>query len=376
LPEIGVLLVEDERFLDRVVSDALRTIGVPCETVSSEEEAVRRLEQRRYDLLILDLRILRGSGVAVLQQARALYPDLPVIVVTAYTAAEDVMHALALGVDALLYKPFDIDTLLNTVRTLLRQRTPAETASAAAQMRSEASGGLRWLEVGALAALRSETLTVLGRVQHADELFLSVNTEILEPPYPARWKVEWTGSDALYQFETRVVEASVQVQEMLWILRLPRLIRRLQRRRYPRLPGSWARRSCRWRDDYNAPRRRRLSISARVACASCLPSRRCAAQRSTLKHGHSAKRDASSSSFRAKAQCVLSSRSRTRECRATESACNSKSHPEQSFSSSVSGSASDLCTRNSHRQPVFVRYFINPRNFTKKKASGSADNPP
>jgi DNA-binding response OmpR family regulator len=122
LPEIGVLLVEDERFLDRVVSDALRTIGVPCETVSSEEEAVRRLEQRRYDLLILDLRILRGSGVAVLQQARALYPDLPVIVVTAYTAAEDVAQALALGVDALLYKPFDIDTLLNTVRTLLRQR--------------------------------------------------------------------------------------------------------------------------------------------------------------------------------------------------------------------------------------------------------------
>ena len=238
MPEISVLLVEDERFLDRVVSDALRTIGVPCETVSSEEEAVRRLEQRRYDLLILDLRILRGSGVAVLQQARALYPDLPVIVVTAYTAAEDVAQALALGVDALLYKPFDIDTLLNTVRTLLRQRTPAETASAAAQMRSEASGGLRWLEVGALAALRSETLTVLGRVQHADELFLSVNTEILEPPYPARWKVEWTGSDALYQFETRVVEASVQTQEMLWILRLPRLIRRLQRRRYPRMPVS------------------------------------------------------------------------------------------------------------------------------------------
>jgi hypothetical protein len=35
-----------------------------------------------------------------------------------------------------------------------------------------------------------------------------------------------------------------------------------------------------------------------------------------------------------------------------------------------------MYTRNSHRQPVFVRYFINPRNFTKNKASGSADNPP
>jgi DNA-binding response OmpR family regulator len=238
LPEIGVLLVEDERLLDRVVSDALRTIGVPCETVSCEEEAVQRLAQRRYDLVILDLRILRGSGVAVLQQVRALYPDLPVIVVTAYTTAEDVAHALALGVDALLYKPFDIDTLLNTVRTLLHRRVQAATAQRGMQASSGVQRGLSWLEVGALAVLRSETLTVLGRVQHADELFLSVNTETLEPPYPTRWRVEWTGSDALYQFETRVVEASTQAREMLWILRLPRLIRRLQRRRHPRIPVS------------------------------------------------------------------------------------------------------------------------------------------
>jgi DNA-binding response OmpR family regulator/c-di-GMP-binding flagellar brake protein YcgR len=238
LPEIGVLLVEDERLLDRVVADALRTIGVPCETVSCEEEAVRRLAQRRYDLVILDLRILRGSGVAVLQQVRALYPDLPVIVVTAYTTAEDVAHALALGVDALLYKPFDIDTLLNTVRALLHRRVQAATAQRGMQASSGVQRGLSWLEVGALAVLRSETLTVLGRVQHADELFLSVNTETLEPPYPTRWRVEWTGSDALYQFETRVVEASTQAREMLWILRLPRLIRRLQRRRHPRVPVS------------------------------------------------------------------------------------------------------------------------------------------
>jgi DNA-binding response OmpR family regulator/c-di-GMP-binding flagellar brake protein YcgR len=238
LPEIGVLLVEDERLLDRVVADALRTIGVPCETVSCEEEAVRRLTERRYDLVISDLRIQRGSGVNVLRHARALYPDLPVIVVTAYAADEEVYHALALGVDALLYKPFDIDTLLNTVRALLHRRVQAATAQRGMQASSGVQRGLSWLEVGALAVLRSETLTVLGRVQHADELFLSVNTETLEPPYPTRWRVEWTGSDALYQFEARVIEATTEGGDMLWVLRLPRLIRRLQRRRHPRVPVS------------------------------------------------------------------------------------------------------------------------------------------
>ena len=238
MPEIGVLLVEDERLLDRVVADALRTIGVPCETVSCEEEAVRRLAERRYDLVISDLRIQRGSGVNVLRHARTLYPNLPVIVVTAYAADEEVYHALALGVDALLYKPFDIDTLLNTVRTLLRQRTPAEAADAVVQMPAGTPQGLCWLEVGTLVTLRAESSTILGRVRHADELFLSVNTEMLEPPHPTRWTVEWTGSDALYQFEARVIEATAEGGETLWVLRLPRLIRRIQRRRHPRVPVS------------------------------------------------------------------------------------------------------------------------------------------
>jgi DNA-binding response OmpR family regulator/c-di-GMP-binding flagellar brake protein YcgR len=238
LPDIGVLLVEDERLLDRVVADALRTIGVPCETVSCEEEAVRRLTERRYELVISDLRIQYGSGIVVLRHARALYPDIPVIVVTAYAADEDVYRALALGVDALLYKPFDIDTLLNTVRTLLRQRTPAEAPDAVVQMPAGTPQGLCWLEVGALVTLRAESSTILGRVRHADELFLSVNTEMLEPPHPTRWTVEWTGSDALYQFDARAVETAPQSQEMVWVLRLPRLIRRIQRRRHPRVPVS------------------------------------------------------------------------------------------------------------------------------------------
>jgi len=238
LPEIGVLLVEDERLLDRVVADALRTIGVPCETVSCEEEAVRRLAERRYDLVISDLRIQRGSGVNVLRHARTLYPDLPVIVVTAYAADEEVYHALALGVDALLYKPFDIDTLLNTVRALLARRAPIGTTHAVVQMSPDATREVCWLAVGALATLRSESSTILGRILQADELFVSVRTERLAPPHPTRWTVEWTGSDALYQFDARAVETTPQSQEMVWVLRLPRLIRRIQRRRHPRVPVS------------------------------------------------------------------------------------------------------------------------------------------
>lgn len=230
MPEIGVLLVEDESLLDRVVADALRTIGVPCETVRTEAEAIQHLTQRHYALAILDLRIQEGSGVTVLRHARSLYPDLPVIVITAYTTENEVAEALALGVDALLYKPFDIDTLLNTVRTLLTR--PAHQAIAPLQP----SFGLRWLEVGALTTLRATPHTTLGRIHQVDDLFVSVKTESIAPPHPERWLVEWTGNDALYQFVERVEEAHTGEQETLWVLRLPRLIRRIQRRRHPRIP--------------------------------------------------------------------------------------------------------------------------------------------
>lgn len=240
MPDIGVLLVEDERLLDRVVSDALRTIGLTCETVHSAEDALQRLEAHRYDLMILDLRLQQGSGVTVLERARRRFPDLHVIVATAYTTTDDVPRALALGIDALLYKPFDIDTLLATARALLqRRRLPAPT-HAVVQMASSSPAPapmrVSGLEQGALASLKQNAFALACRVRGMDEQWLSVETGCITPPEDARWLLEWTGSDALYQFNTRVAEYLPCEHSALWLLRQPTLIRRLQRRRYPRVP--------------------------------------------------------------------------------------------------------------------------------------------
>lgn len=241
MPEIGVLLVEDERLLDRVVSDALRTLGLSCEVARSEAEAIECLQQRRYNLMILDLRLQGGSGVKVLEQARRLYSDLPVILVTAYAFTEEVQTALAWGVDAVLYKPFDIDTLLGTVRALLNRRALATPTHAVVQMVAPSSPSKRppeMLQIGDWATLKSPDRSLICRVHQRDEHWLSVETERVEPPVPTRWQVEWTGADALYQFPTRVVRHVSQVRSTLWVLRQPALIRRVQRRRYPRVPVS------------------------------------------------------------------------------------------------------------------------------------------
>ncbi|OYT71467.1 MAG: hypothetical protein CFK49_02580 [Armatimonadetes bacterium JP3_11] len=238
---ISVLLVEDERLLDRVVSDALRTLGLACEVAHSEAEAIDCLQQRRYNLMVLDLRLQGASGVKVLEQARQLYSDLPVILVTAYAITDEVQAALAWGVDALLYKPFDIDTLLATVRALLNRRVLATPTHAAVQMAAPSSPSTsptRILHIGEWVTLKSPDLSLACRVHRMDEHWFSVETERIEPPIPTRWQVEWTGADALYQFPTRVVQHVSQVRSTLWLLRQPALIRRVQRRRYPRVSVS------------------------------------------------------------------------------------------------------------------------------------------
>ncbi len=230
MPEIGVLLVEDERLLDRVVADALRTIGLSCETVVSVDEALQRLQQNRYLLLILDLRLRSGSGIEVLQYARRMVPQMPVILITAYMATGEVHQALTIGVDAVLYKPFDIDTLLATVRRLLSACVPSFSTGLGA-----GRGLSCWLRSGAIALLKTGTQAVVCRAHSVDEYWFSADTERFDPPYPQAWTVEWTGSDGLYSFRTRVIEVAAQEESLRWVLQLPRVIRRQQRRRHPRL---------------------------------------------------------------------------------------------------------------------------------------------
>ncbi|MFN7016157.1 MAG: response regulator [Fimbriimonadales bacterium] len=237
--DLCILVVEDERLLDRVVTDALRMLGFACDVARSEEEAMIRLQQRRYPLIILDLRLQGGSGLTVLKQVRRLDPSMPVVLVTAYSLTEEVQTALEWGVDALLYKPFDIETLLATVRALLRRERQPTLTHAVVQMASPASPltpkRMNGLEPGTLALLRRNAFSLACCVHEMDEHWLSVETEPIPRPENPRWLLEWTGSDALYQFNTRVVDSVLRENAAIWLLRQPTLIRRIQRRRYPRV---------------------------------------------------------------------------------------------------------------------------------------------
>jgi DNA-binding response OmpR family regulator len=116
----SVLIVDDDRFLLENLRKFLVTNGFEAQTASSGEEALSMLENRKVDLMILDLGLPGIDGMTVCRRVRAKY-RFPVIMLTARTDAMDKVIGLEVGADDYLTKPFEPIELLARVRAQLRR---------------------------------------------------------------------------------------------------------------------------------------------------------------------------------------------------------------------------------------------------------------
>ena len=116
-----LLVVEDELRIASFLLKALRAQGHAVEHATTGREALSTLEQSRFDLLILDLRMPEMDGFEVLAKLRERGGEVPVLVLTARTEIEDRVRALDLGADDYLTKPFSFAELLARLRALARR---------------------------------------------------------------------------------------------------------------------------------------------------------------------------------------------------------------------------------------------------------------
>lgn len=86
---------------------------------SSAAEALKKIKQKKIDLLITDIRLSHESGVTFFLRLRAMGTDIPVIVITGYSQSIDVKELQALGADFVLVKPLELDRLREAVRACL-----------------------------------------------------------------------------------------------------------------------------------------------------------------------------------------------------------------------------------------------------------------
>jgi two-component system, OmpR family, response regulator len=115
-PERRILLIEDSEPLSRRLVDLLSEPGrlAVAAQAATQTDALARLGESRYDVLIVDIELAEGNGVAVIRQARQLYPPhaQPLIVVLTNYASDFVReHCFAAGADYFLDKMRDIGRL-------------------------------------------------------------------------------------------------------------------------------------------------------------------------------------------------------------------------------------------------------------------------
>src|SRR5512138_2096480 len=117
-----VLVADDEPKLGALLAEALERDGHAVVRAGGGGEALRRLEQERFDVVVTDLRMPEVDGLAVLRAARALPQAPEVVVMTAHGTAESAVSAMKAGAADYVTKPFSTDELRIRVRRLAAQR--------------------------------------------------------------------------------------------------------------------------------------------------------------------------------------------------------------------------------------------------------------
>ncbi|GAB6126941.1 response regulator [Humidesulfovibrio idahonensis] len=126
---INILIVDDYQSMRRTIADILRHLGFRNLFYAEDgKQALRRLDETQIGLVILDWDMPVMTGIEVLRQMRAstLWKNLPVIMVTAVAARDNVLEAIDSGVTNYIVKPFTPQTLDKKLKQVLDKL--AETA--------------------------------------------------------------------------------------------------------------------------------------------------------------------------------------------------------------------------------------------------------
>ena len=120
-----ILLVDDDASLLKLLSMRLSASGYQISCAESAEEALEVLSEK-IDLLVTDLRMEGMDGMALFKQVQRLYPQLPVVIITAHGSIPEAVTATQQGVFGFLTKPIERDQLMQNIEAALASTSRSE----------------------------------------------------------------------------------------------------------------------------------------------------------------------------------------------------------------------------------------------------------
>jgi DNA-binding response OmpR family regulator len=115
------LIAEDEQELQQSIKNYLSRDANVCETASDYWEASEKLELYEYDIVILDINLVTGSGLDLLKKLKQQKKKCGVIIISANSSLDDKLQGLDLGADDYITKPFHLAELNSRIKAVLRR---------------------------------------------------------------------------------------------------------------------------------------------------------------------------------------------------------------------------------------------------------------
>jgi DNA-binding NtrC family response regulator len=254
----SILVVDDEKAQREILEMILSGEGYDVTTVASGEAALKFAREKRFDLALTDLKMTGMDGIELLQHLLAQDSSIIVILLTAHGSIDSAKDALRRGAFDYLQKPYDRDTLLDTIRRALAKldALDAEIVSASPEMEAVKKMILKVARSNSTVLIRGESGTgkeLIARATHnqsprAAEMFQAVNCaaineNLLESELFGHERGSFTGAHAekkgLFEVADRGTLFLDEIAE-LDISMQAKLLRALQEREVRRVGGTKA----------------------------------------------------------------------------------------------------------------------------------------
>ena len=121
----SILVVDDEKIIHESCGRILREEGYEVETALSGQEALQKLKERQYDLVLTDIRMPGMDGIETLEKMKEEIPDITVVMFTGYSSVETARGSMKLGAFDYLPKPFTPEELLAVVKKAIEKEIKA-----------------------------------------------------------------------------------------------------------------------------------------------------------------------------------------------------------------------------------------------------------
>jgi len=123
--KLRVLVVDDDCSVAETLRDLLRFKGFDVETAENGKQAIDLIKRpHHFDLMITDMRMPEMDGLELLKAIRQLKTDLPIIILTGYATVENGIHSMEQGAYDYLFKPFNIEELMQAMNRALSRSRP------------------------------------------------------------------------------------------------------------------------------------------------------------------------------------------------------------------------------------------------------------